>query len=206
MLGTPLLVALAAGLRADAIVPLCSWAEPASAKPAGKTTLQGTAHSFCTWLGAGPQPAPLRHEDFRLELSVSRPRLTNRDLARAPTTIHSRGTLGPGVVVDFTLYLIPTLISVPARGTALPTLRYESRNFSVYGLELLEQRRATRQKLRFELPIEARELAGPATKFDAELFVGPRWYKTGFRRLERGTIELDVDLDERSALSGPGLR
>ena len=101
--------------------------------------------------------------------------------------------MGPGVVADFTLYLVPTLISLPTKGAPMSTIRYETRNFSVYGLKLLEQRRADPQKLRFELPRELRDFAGPSTKFNTELFVGTRLSTTGFRRFERGAIELDID-------------
>jgi hypothetical protein len=195
LLGTPLLVAFVASFRADAIIPVCSSVEPGSPKAAGKlTTFSAAAHSVCAWLGAQPPPAPLRLEDFRLNLSVSGPRITSKDLARAPATIHCRGTLGPGVVVDFTLYLVPTVISLSTRGAPPSTIRYETRSFSVYGLDLLETRRSKPQKLKFELPLEVRDFAGPATKFNTELFVGARWYETGFRRVERSPIELDVDL------------
>lgn len=124
---------------------------------------------------------------------MSGQRITSKDIARAPAMVHGRGTLGPGVVVDFTLYLVPTLISLPMRGTPMPTIRYETQNFRVYGLELLEKRRSDPQKLRFDLPRELRDFAGPSTRFNTELFVGTRLSTTGFRRFERGAVALDVD-------------
>jgi hypothetical protein len=134
----------------------------------------------------GHEEPPLRSEDFLLRLCVVGYGLTSKDLSAAQQAIHVRGRLG-ATSVESDLRLVQTLIYGSTRGRAMPEICYQSEQFMLFNLSLLNQRGIYGNRLQISMPESFRELAERNSKCDANLFVRGHWYPQGMRPCNEGT-------------------
>jgi hypothetical protein len=125
-----------------------------------------------------PPPIPFQNTDFRLRFCVDSFRITPAHLKKAPKIMHIQGKLAR-LEVEFDLRLFDSIVYGSNRGAPMPRICYESEHFLVYGLSVINRRGIWGESLRFGVPFELQNLAGPETAFDANLFVRDQWYFTG---------------------------
>jgi hypothetical protein len=141
-------------------------------------------------------PRVIQAQDFRLRFAITGADLSKEDLKRAPPILPCNGKIG-AASVKFELHLIPTLEYESSHSRPMPNLVYEANNFLFRNFDLLNKQGLEGQTLKFSIPWEIHDFAGPSTQFNADLYVGDAWYPTGYKSFGDGNVIIRLDQPTR---------
>ncbi|MBN2474856.1 MAG: hypothetical protein JXB62_09640 [Pirellulales bacterium] len=136
--------------------------------------------------------APLTASDFALRLAIGSYDFSEKDVQQAPKVIPCRGTLGP-LFMYFDLVRLDALEDGTTRGASRPRIVYNAERIRFANLDShpsLGELSGT--ELRFPVPASLRELGGPETVFDTNLYIRDRWFTDGYRKCESGTVTQSI--------------